>query len=347
MNLIELRKEYDELTKILEEGQELHNKSLLKRYAYLTEVLNLVKQIEKLYSEIKELKDLVNTDDIEFLNLVNSELKEKSDMLNDLKRKLNLLMIPQDADDDKNVILEIRSGVGGEEACIFTADLMRMYTRYCNIKNWKFSVISLSESSLGIREVVLKIEGENVYQNLRYEAGVHRVQRIPVTESSGRIHTSAASVVVMPEPDDISIEINSKDIRIDTYRSSGHGGQSVNTTYSAVRVVHIPTGIIVTCQDTKSQHQNKANALSVLKARLYQMRKDQLQKQANKIRKSSIKKGDRSDKIKTYNFPQDRLTDHRIKKAWHGLDKIMAGEIQDILDQTRLLLISPQALLVK
>ncbi len=234
--------------------------------------------------------------------------------------------------------MEIRAGTGGEEAALFARDLFRMYTRYANSKNWTVQVYSIFESDTkGIKEAIFKISGKNVYKCLKYESGVHRVQRVPVTESSGRIHTSAASVVVIPEIDDIHIEIDPKDIRIDVFRSRGSGGQSVNTTDSAVRITHLPTGIIVTCQDTKDQHKNKESALSVLKSKLYQLEHEKQQASLSNIRKNSIKTGDRSDKIKTYNFPQDRLTDHRIHKSWFGLNKILDGDLEEIIEQTSIL----------
>jgi len=233
--------------------------------------------------------------------------------------------------------VELRAGTGGDEAAIFATDLFRMYTRYAAIKRWQIQVMDMTNTeNNGIKEVIFKVIGKGVYKALKNESGVHRVQRVPVTESAGRIHTSAASVVVMPEIDDIEITINQNDLRIDVYRSSGNGGQSVNTTDSAVRITHLPTGIVVTCQDTKEQHKNKASAMSVLRAKLYQIELEKQQSEISDIRKSSIKSGDRSDKIKTYNFPQDRLTDHRIKQSWFGLEKVLSGEIEEILNTTSL-----------
>lgn len=341
-NIDKFKAELIGINKKLEYPDQLDGKSLQALYARqseLQEIVDLSEEIKQLKKALKETIEIAKSEDKEYAEMAMSELPLIKEKLQTKEKKLAFLLIPPDPNDKKNALIEIRAGTGGEEATLFAGDLFRMYTRFANLKKWQVQVISISNSdSDGIKEVIFRIIGNNVYKVLKNESGVHRVQRVPVTESSGRIHTSAASVVVMPEVDDITIQINPNDIRIDVYRSSGHGGQSVNTTDSAVRITHIPTGIVVTCQDTKDQQKNKASALSVLKSKLYQIELEKQLSNISDIRKASIKTGDRSDKIKTYNFPQDRLTDHRIHKSWFGLDRVMNGEIGDILDKTTLLL---------
>lgn len=343
-NFEKLKIELDDLNKKLENPSDFESKELAQlfsRQSELQEIISLNEEIYKTKKNITETKKLLNSEDMEFAEIAKFELPILEEKLKETEQKLSILLIPTDPNDSKNAILEVRSGTGGEEAALFAGDLFRMYTRFANLKNWQVQVISLSEAEAGgVKEVIFKIIGKNVYKFLKNESGVHRVQRVPATESAGRIHTSAASVVVMPEVDDISVQINQNDLRIDVYRSGGHGGQSVNTTDSAVRITHIPSGIVVTCQDTKDQQKNKASALSVLKAKLYQIELEKQQGDIADIRKTSIKTGDRSDKIKTYNFPQDRLTDHRIHKSWFGLDRVMDGELEDILDRTAIMLSS-------
>lgn len=336
----ELESEFNEINLKLQNPNKLDPKTLedlYTRFNFLSEIINLKKEIDNISKYISELEnELFQSNDEEFKKLIKDELLQLNNELVKKKNKLDYLLLPNDPNDHKNAILEIRPGIGGEEAALFASDLMRMYIRFANISNWNIRVLGLIESSHnGVKEAILKISGNNAYGFLRIESGVHRVQRIPITESQGRIHTSAASVVVMPEIDDITIQINSNDLRIDTFRSSGPGGQSVNTTYSAVRILHIPTGIIVSCQDSKDQHKNKADALMILRSKLFKLELEKQQKELSEKRKTSIKTGDRSDKIKTYNFPQDRLTDHRIKKTWHGLNKILNGYIQEILIETK------------
>ena len=342
LDINQIRKEFEELTSKITTTSGFSNYSELKklysRSSYLQEIIELYDETEKLKKYIKEIEEIIDTsNDGDLVLLAKNELALKTEDLLRKEKRLKVMALPEDQNDNSNVILEIRAGTGGEEASLFARDLMRMYTRYANMQNWEVQITSMSFSSTGgIKEAVIRILGNYAYRKLKYESGVHRVQRIPETESSGRIHTSAASVVVMPEVDEVSVQINPNDIRIDTYRSSGHGGQSVNTTYSAVRVVHIPTGIIVTCQDTKNQHQNRESALSILRSRIYKLEQERKLKEINQMRKESIKTGDRSDKIKTYNFQQNRLTDHRIKKSWFGLQKILDGEIEDIIEETQL-----------
>ena len=259
-----------------------------------------------------------------------AELKEKSEKLTE---ELKIALLPKDPNDEKNVILEVRAGTGGEEAALFGADLLRMYTRYAERRGWKTEVMDMNDTGIGgIKEAVVMIKGKGAYSRLKYESGVHRVQRVPETESSGRIHTSAATIAIMPEVDEVEVEIDPNDVRVDVYRSSGHGGQCVNTTDSAVRLTHIPTGLVVTCQDEKSQLKNKEKAFGVLRARLYAIMQEQQNKEQADARKSQIGSGDRSERIRTYNFPQGRVTDHRIGMTIYKLDSFLDGDIDEIVD---------------
>lgn len=333
------KSELDELNKKLTDISKIPTSDLaelFQRQSYLNEIIESDKYVANLLNQLEDFEKIIN-DGSELADIAKEEIDALKSKLDKAIKKLDLLLVPEDPQDSKNAILEIRQGTGGEEATIFANDLFRMYTRFANLVGFKVQLIDVSESEAGgVREAIFKIIGNNAYKTLKYESGVHRVQRVPVTESAGRVHTSAASVVVMPEVDDISVKVNPSDLRIDVYRSGGHGGQSVNTTDSAVRITHLPTGLVVTCQDTKDQQKNKATALSVLKSRLYKMELEKQQGSIEEIRKSSIKTGDRSDKIKTYNFPQDRLTDHRIHKSWFGLDKFMNGDISDVLEETNI-----------
>ncbi|MCX8035261.1 MAG: peptide chain release factor 1 [Candidatus Dojkabacteria bacterium] len=335
IDISSLRTRFDELnSKVLNitDFNSPESKSIISEYNRLKETIETYEEILNIQKQIEQNEELKNDPELE--GLVSAENESLQSKFEKLKQKLQLLLLPPNPNDEKNVILEIRAGTGGEEATLFAGDLFRMYNRYANSKGWTVQVLSISESDTGgIKEIIAKIIGKGVYKMLKGESGVHRVQRIPVTEANGRIHTSAASVVVMPEIDDIEIVIKPEDIRIDVFRSAGHGGQSVNTTDSAVRITHLPTGLIVTCQDTKDQHKNKESALSVLRARLYQMELEKQQGEISNIRKSAIKTGDRSDKIKTYNFPQNRLTDHRINKTWYDLENIMEGNLDEIINE--------------
>lgn len=341
LDLAKLKQELQDINKKIEDALTTESSQLsflFSRQAELQEIVDLDNEIYKLKQKLEDATVLLESEDQDIAELAKEEVHKLQILIDQKQQQLLMKLIPADPNDKKNVIMEIRAGTGGEEAALFARDLFRMYTRYANSKNWTVQVYSIFESDTkGIKEAIFKISGKNVYKCLKYESGVHRVQRVPVTESSGRIHTSAASVVVIPEIDDIHIEIDPKDIRIDVFRSRGPGGQSVNTTDSAVRITHLPTGIIVTCQDTKDQHKNKESALSVLKSKLYQLEHEKQQASLSNIRKNSIKTGDRSDKIKTYNFPQDRLTDHRIHKSWFGLNKILDGDLEEIIEQTSIL----------
>lgn len=338
-DITKYKTEYDDIAAKLEDPSKVDSRELGKLYSRQSELIEIITihaSLEKIDQQIKEDQALIDSGDTsELAEMASLEIKELKIKKESLESEFKLLIVPPDPNDDKNVIIEVRAGTGGEEASLFANEIFRMYTRFASLMGWQVQLMNLAQSETGgAKEVIFKISGKSVYKMLKYESGVHRVQRVPETESAGRIHTSAASVVVMPEIDDIDIQINQKDLVIDVYRSSGHGGQSVNTTDSAVRITHLPTGLVVTCQDTKDQQKNKSSAMSVLRSRLYQMELEKQQAEITDLRQNSIKTGDRSDKIKTYNFPQDRLTDHRIHVSWFGLDKVMAGELEEILKQT-------------
>ena len=275
---------------------------------------------------------MLNQEDEEMKEMAESELSELNDKYEKIKISLTLLLIPEDPKDSKNVIMEVRAGVGGDEAEIFAGELLRMYLMYANKKKYKVEIISKTDTPMGgVKESILSVIGDGAYADFKYESGVHRVQRVPETEKQGRVHTSAASVVVMPEAEETDIEIDQNDVRIDTFCAGGKGGQCVNTTYSAVRLTHMPTGIVVSCQDERSQAQNKIKAFTVLRSRILAQEEEKRAQEEKELRQGQIGSGDRSEKIRTYNFPQDRLTDHRIKYTTHGLDKIMNGEIDELI----------------
>ena len=290
------------------------------------------KEWRKLCKEHADLEVIVTTDK-EMREMLSEEISSLKAQEEELENKIQILLLPKDPNDDKNVFVEIRGGAGGDEAALFAANLFRMYTRYAESQRWSVELMSSNENDLGgFKEVVFMIKGNGAYSKLKYESGVHRVQRVPDTESSGRIHTSTATVAVLPEVDDVEIEINDKDLRIDVYRSSGNGGQCVNTTDSAVRITHIPTGTVVACQDEKSQLKNKDKALKVLRSRLYEMELAKQHDAEAEARRSQIGTGDRSEKIRTYNFPQGRVTDHRIKLTLHRLENVLNGDLDEIID---------------
>ncbi len=310
----------------------------LRRFKELREINAVWKHYQTLKKHIEEVNALEKTEnDPEMLDLIKDEERSLQQQLEQTELKLKDLLIPADPNDAKNAIVEIRAGTGGEEAALFAADLFRMYSYYAEMKGWKLEVISLNQTELGgYKEIIFQLSGKDVYSYMRFESGVHRVQRIPVTESSGRIHTSAVTVAVLPEAEDIDIDIQESDLRIDVYRSTGHGGQSVNTTDSAVRITHLPTGIVVTCQDEKSQIKNKAKALKVLRSRLLDEEISRQEQEIAKARKAQVSTGDRSAKIRTYNFPQSRVTDHRINLTSYNLDSFLAGNIEEFIQALRL-----------
>ena len=308
-------------------------RKLTKAHADLKEVVDVFRKYKDVKNGLADNKELLHDSDQEIRAMAQEEIKELEASAEDLERTLTLLLLPKDPLDDKNIIMEIRAGTGGEEAALFAADLFRMYTRYAESRGWRVEVMSASESDNGgYKEVSALIAGSKAYSYFKYEAGTHRVQRVPVTESQGRIHTSAATVAILPEAEEADVDIKPEDLRFDVYRSSGPGGQSVNTTDSAVRVTHIPTGIVVAMQDEKSQHKNKAKALKVLYSRLLQAEQERLHALQAENRRSQVGSGDRSERIRTYNFPQGRVTDHRVNLTLYKLDAVMQGDIQELID---------------
>ncbi len=307
-------------------------RDLGKAYAELTDTVTLFRQYKKVSQDIESSRELIEGDDSEMAELARQEIEALEPELEELDKNLRLCLLPSDPNDARNVILEIRAGTGGEEAGLFAADLYRMYSRYGEQMGWKQEILDSSETGIGgMKEVTLSLAGDKVYSWLKYESGVHRVQRVPTTEAQGRIHTSAVTVAVLPEAEEVDVRVDKEDLRIDRFCSSGPGGQSVNTTYSAIRITHIPTGLVVSCQDEKSQIKNKARALKILRSRLMKLEEDKVHAERSTTRKAMVGTGDRSEKIRTYNFPQSRITDHRINLTVHRLTEVLNGELGLIL----------------
>ncbi len=315
-----------------------HFVKLNKDYKELEPVVQAYKEYKNILANIKEAKDIIESEtDSEYRQMAKDELDKLLPQKDKLEENIRILLIPEDPQDEKNAVVEIRAGTGGDEASIFAGDLFRMYQKFCESKHWKVEVVELNEGTAGgFKEIVFNVIGEGAYGILKFESGVHRVQRVPKTETQGRIHTSAASVVVLPEADEFDVELNDKDIKKDTYCSSGPGGQSVNTTYSAIRLTHIPSGIVVTCQDEKSQIKNLAKAMKVLRTRLYEKEYSKFLDEMSSKRKTMVSTGDRSAKIRTYNYQQGRVTDHRINLTLYNLQSILDGDIQEIIDKLQM-----------
>jgi len=335
--LAEVEKRYGELDRLLADPQLLSNQreytKIAKERADLEEVITCYRQWRKVDKEIEENRELLNEKDEALRELAKEELVALQENKQNLESQLKLLLLPKDPNDRKSVLLEIRAGTGGEEASLFAASLFRMYTRYAESRGWKVEVMSSNPTGLGgFKEIIGLIEGQGVYSRLKFEGGVHRVQRVPVTEASGRIHTSAVTVAVLAEANEVEVEIDPKELRVDVFRSSGPGGQSVNTTDSAVRVTHLPTGLVVTCQDEKSQHKNKAKSLKILRARLLERKQEEQRSEIAASRKLMVGSGDRSERIRTYNFPQGRVTDHRINFTLYKLEQVMDGGLNALID---------------
>ena len=329
----QILEKFNQIEKELSTGSVNDNKKfarLSKEFSDMVPLANKIKEIHKLKNELTDLDELLNSNEPEMRDEAQLEKKKILECVLALEKDIKILLIPKDESDEKNAIIEIRAGTGGEEAALFAADLFKMYNKFSEFQNWHCEIMDLSETDHdGIKEVIINISGKNVYGMLKFESGTHRVQRVPETESGGRIHTSAATVAVLPEASDIDVEINEKDLRIDIFRSSGPGGQSVNTTDSAVRITHIPTGIISQCQDEKSQHKNKAKALTVLRSRILEEEKNKKDQERALNRKTQVGSGDRSERIRTYNFPQGRVTDHRLGLTLYKLEQILKGEFLD------------------
>lgn len=336
--LASLEERYEELSNLIGDPEVIADLPLWQQYvkshSELTGVVNVYREYMKVTREIQEAKALLAEDaDADMREMAQLELEDLAPKKDELEQRLKLLLLPKDPNDDKNVIVEVRAGTGGEEAGLFAADLFRMYSRYAERQGWRAEVLENNPTDIGgFKEIIFLIDGKGAYSRLKFESGVHRVQRIPSTESGGRIHTSAATVAVLPEAEEVDIDIDPNDLRIDVFCASGHGGQSVNTTQSAVRITHLPSGIVVSMQDEKSQHKNKDKAMKVLMARLLDRAEEEHRQKMSSTRKSMVGSGDRSERIRTYNFPQNRVTDHRVGLTLHRLDMVLQGDLEEIID---------------
>ncbi|MEW5806533.1 MAG: peptide chain release factor 1 [Acidobacteriota bacterium] len=336
--LEQIEEKFERLAKAMSDPEVVADKIKYREharlYSELEDVVSKYREYRKVKEELDQAREMIRaSEDEELRKLATEESDQLTGKLATLEEEIKLLLLPKDPNDEKNVILEVRAGTGGDEATLFAQEIFRMYQRYAESKGWKIDLMSAHETGVGgIKEAIANIEGDKVYSRLKYESGVHRVQRVPETEASGRIHTSAVTVAILPEADEVEVVIDEKDLRVDTFCSSGPGGQSVNTTYSAVRITHLPTNLVVQCQDEKSWHKNKARALKVLRSRLFDLKLKEQQDAIARDRRNQVKSGDRSEKIRTYNFPQNRVTDHRINLTIHRLTEILDGNLDEVID---------------